>query len=78
MCTSLGYRDAAGKAYLGRTLELTMDLPYQVAFFPAGHETASEVPGHPPARFTAKHASIAVTMLDRLPTRAAPSPAADR
>lgn len=77
MCTSLGYRDAAGKAYLGRTLELTMDLPYQVAFFPAGHETASEVPGHPPARFTAKHASIAVTMLDRLPTRAAPETVAD-
>lgn len=47
MCTSLGYRDAAGRAYLGRTLELTMALPYQVAFFPAGHETASEVPGHP-------------------------------
>lgn len=77
MCTSLGYRDAAGRAYLGRTLELTMALPYQVAFFPAGHETASEVPGHPSERFTARHASIAVTMPDRLPTRDAPATVAD-
>jgi penicillin V acylase-like amidase (Ntn superfamily) len=28
MCTALLYRDANGKAYAGRTLELPMEMPY--------------------------------------------------
>ena len=77
MCTSLGYKDAAGNAYFGRTLELTTDLPYQVVHFPAGFETTSEIPGHPPLRLTARYGSLAVTMPDRVPTAAAPIGIAD-
>ncbi|MCX5477994.1 linear amide C-N hydrolase [Kaistia geumhonensis] len=77
MCTSLGYRDAAGKAYYGRTLELTTDLPYQVTFFPAGFESVSEVEGHPKLTLTSRHDVIAVTMPYRLPTAEAPLGLAD-
>jgi choloylglycine hydrolase len=35
-CTSLIYRDQAGRIYVARTLELAMELPYQVTVFPAG------------------------------------------
>ncbi|MCX5495724.1 linear amide C-N hydrolase [Kaistia dalseonensis] len=77
MCTSLGYKDAAGNAYFGRTLELTMDLPYQVVHFPAGFETTSEVPDHPALKLTARHAILAVTMPYRVPTATAPMTIAD-
>ncbi|WP_454915942.1 linear amide C-N hydrolase [Xanthobacter sediminis] len=77
MCTSLGYKDAAGNAYFGRTLELTTDLPYQVAYFPAGFETLSQVPGHPALELGARHAILAVTMPYRLPTPEAPLAIAD-
>jgi penicillin V acylase-like amidase (Ntn superfamily) len=72
MCTSLGYRDAGGKAYFGRTLELTIDLPYQMAFFPVGFRTRSQVEGHKAMEFAARHAMIAVTMPCRVPTPQAP------
>ncbi|SHG24915.1 Linear amide C-N hydrolases, choloylglycine hydrolase family [Kaistia soli DSM 19436] len=71
MCTSLGYQDSAGKAYFGRTLELTMDLPLEVTFFPTGYETVSEVEGQPALTLTSRHA-IAVTMPYRPPTPQAP------
>ncbi|WEK50989.1 MAG: linear amide C-N hydrolase [Candidatus Kaistia colombiensis] len=77
MCTSLGYKDAAGNAYFGRTLELTMDLPYQIVHFPAGFETTSEIPDHPSLKFSARYAVLAVTMPDRMPTAAAPTTIAD-
>ena len=77
MCTSLGYKDATGKAYYGRTLELTTDLPYQVTYFPAGFESVSDVPGHPKLVLTSGHAVIAVTMPDRMPTAEAPLGLAD-
>jgi choloylglycine hydrolase len=67
MCTSLIYRDASGRAYLGRTLELTISLPYQVAWFPAGFETASRVEGEAPMVFAARHGVLAVTMPAQLP-----------
>lgn len=51
MCTSFSCKDAAGNVYFGRTLELTIDLPYQVVHYPAGFETISKVPGHPEAVF---------------------------
>lgn len=62
MCTSLLYRDAGGRAYLGRTLELTIDLPYQVARFPAGLELDSRVDGQAPLRWHNRYAVLAVTM----------------
>lgn len=77
MCTSLGYTDAAGKAYFGRTLELTMDLPYQIVHFPVGFATTSVVPDHPALNFTARYAVLAVTMPDRAPTAATPTTIAD-
>ncbi|TCK28591.1 penicillin V acylase-like amidase (Ntn superfamily) [Ancylobacter aquaticus] len=73
MCTSLGYRDAGGRAYFGRTLELTIDLPYQIAFFPAGFRTRSQVEGHPATEYTARYAMLAVTMPYRVPTPEAPA-----
>jgi penicillin V acylase-like amidase (Ntn superfamily) len=72
MCTSLIYRDAAGKAYLGRTLELTMDLPYQVVFFPKALDYTSHIDGHPDLVFSGKYSVIGVTMPGRMPTPDAP------
>ncbi|WP_029057245.1 linear amide C-N hydrolase [Stappia stellulata] len=68
MCTSLIYRDAAGKAYLGRTLELTMDLPYQVAFFPRALDYTSQIDGHPDLVYSGKYSVIGVCMPGRMPS----------
>lgn len=62
MCTSLLYRDARDRFYLGRTLELGIDLPYQVAVFPAGTDLSSEASGHPALTWTTRHLFVAVTM----------------
>ncbi len=62
MCTSLLYRDASNRAYLGRTLELSLELPYQVAFFPKETGLSSAVQGYPATSWTMRHAAIAVTM----------------
>lgn len=67
MCTSLSYRDADGKVYFGRTLELTLDLPYQVAWLPPGFAVTSQVEGQAPFSFTSRHGVLAVTMPDRVP-----------
>ncbi|QPC43000.1 linear amide C-N hydrolase [Kaustia mangrovi] len=72
MCTSLSYTDAAGKVYFGRTLELTVDLPYQVVYFPEGTPFSSAVEGHPALEYEARHAVLAVTMPDRKPSAEAP------
>ncbi|MCJ8141351.1 linear amide C-N hydrolase [Ancylobacter sp. A5.8] len=72
MCTSLSYRDAAGNIYFGRTLELTMDLPYQIVWFPAGFATTSQVEGDAPLSFTARHGVLAVTMPARVPSADTP------
>ena len=77
MCTSLGYKDASGKAYFGRTLELTVDLPYQVAYFPAGFQTTSEVDGKAALAYSARFGVLAITMPDRVPTPEAPMGLAD-
>lgn len=77
MCTSLGYKDAAGRAYFGRTLELTTDLPYHMTHFPAGFESSSHVAGHAPLTLKARHAVLAVTMPYRLPTAHTPLTIAD-
>ncbi|MBR0648304.1 linear amide C-N hydrolase [Roseomonas terrae] len=77
MCTSLGYKDAAGKAYFGRTLELTVDLPYELLHLPAGFETVSAMPGHPATTFTARYGMVAIAMPARVPTAEAPLALAD-
>lgn len=61
------YRDAAGKAYSGRTLELTIALPCQVAWFPSGFETVLQVEGETLMVFPARHGVLAVTMPAQLP-----------
>jgi len=77
MCTSLSYRDATGNAYFGRTLELTIDLPYQIVWFPAGLAMSSHIAGHAPLEYTTKHAALTVAMPARIPTAAAPIGIAD-
>lgn len=72
MCTSLSYTDAAGKVYFGRTLELTVDLPYQAVYFPEGTSFSSTVEGHPPLEYKAQYGFLAVTMPDRKPSAEAP------
>jgi len=67
VCTSLSYKDAHDNVYFGRTLELTVDLPYQIAFFPVGHAFRSQVSGHPAMTYRAKRAFVSVTMPDRVP-----------
>lgn len=62
MCTSLLYRDAENRAYLGRTLELTIDLPYQITMFPAETTLDSQVAGYRAWSWKMRHAFIAVTM----------------
>lgn len=71
-CTALTYQDAEGKIYLGRTLELTSELPYQLLYLPAGFALASRPLPNPPLCYTAKLASLCVVMPDRLPSPDAP------
>jgi len=72
MCTSLIYKDAAEKVYFGRTLELTIDLPYQVVYFPLGFAITSEIEGHSPLRYKTRHSFLSVTMPSRAPAPDAP------
>jgi penicillin V acylase-like amidase (Ntn superfamily) len=62
----------SGKAYFGRTLELTMDLPYQLAYCPAGQAFTSHLEGHAPLAYESRYAFLAVTMPGRMPTADAP------
>lgn len=66
-CTALTYRDTSGRIYLGRTLELTSNLPYQLLYLPAGFSVASRPLQNPALCYTAKLASLCVVMPDRLP-----------
>jgi len=61
-CTALLFRDAGGGAYAGRTMELTMELPYVVASFPKGHEFTSSVDGHEPLKFQSKYAVFGIAV----------------
>lgn len=69
MCTSLVYRDAAGRSYFGRTLELTVDLPYRIAWFPVGFTLRSQIGQHPPVQCQTRYAVLAMTMPVRVPSR---------
>ncbi|MFG1275766.1 linear amide C-N hydrolase [Xanthobacter autotrophicus] len=72
MCTALIYSDADGRSYLGRTLELTIDLPYQVVFLPPGFAASSQIAGHPALAYTSRHGFLSLTMPWRVPTPDAP------
>lgn len=77
MCTALLYRDLAGRAYFGRTLELTVDLPYQVAWLPKGQQRSSHIPPYSPLQFVTCYNVLAVTMPARIPTKDHPQTLAD-
>jgi choloylglycine hydrolase len=77
MCTSLIYRDSSDKAYFGRTMELTTDLPYQLVYFPAGLSFSSAIEGHPALSYSGKYGVLAVTMPGRVPTAQSPLGVAD-
>lgn len=67
-CTSLIYRDQAGRVSLGRTLEQAMVLPYRVTAFPAGLSCCSRTsPQAPAATWTTRYRMLAVTMPDTGP-----------
>ncbi|MFN3581829.1 MAG: linear amide C-N hydrolase, partial [Pseudomonas sp.] len=63
-CTSLLYSDAKGGFYAGRTMELPMELPYKVSYFPTGTRFGSKADKHHVLEFTGQHAFIAVTVPD--------------
>lgn len=73
MCTSLLYTDAAGRAYYGRTLELSLDLPYRVLFLPAGTDIHSEIAGYAPVDYRTRYGLLGVAMPRRVPTAEAPA-----
>lgn len=67
-CTSLGYIDAKGKFYVGRTMELTAMLPWQLVYLPRGQKFESAAgEGHPPLRYESRYAVVAITMPDVAP-----------
>lgn len=68
MCTSLLYLDAKNRAYVGRTLELSLELPYLLARFPKNTSLNSTVEGYPPVSWETKYAMLAVTMPSSAPT----------
>lgn len=69
MCTSLIYLDADKKPYLGRTLELSVELPYQIAFFPKSTTFESQSQGYGAVNWQGKYSYLAITMPDKIPTK---------
>jgi len=61
-CTALLIRDTNAGAYAGRTMELSMELPYVVAAIPKGHQFTSVVDGHSPLSFQTQHAIFAIAV----------------
>lgn len=61
-CTALLFRDTSGGAYTGRTMELTLELPYVVASIPKGHQFSSVVDDHAPFNFQSKYSIFAITV----------------
>ncbi|OYR15058.1 linear amide C-N hydrolase, choloylglycine hydrolase family protein [Brucella thiophenivorans] len=56
------FRDAGGGAYAGRTMELSMELPYVVASIPKGHQFSSVVDGHDPLEFQSKYGVFGIAV----------------
>ncbi|MGC9386476.1 MAG: linear amide C-N hydrolase [Hydrogenovibrio sp.] len=63
-CTSLLYKDGKGAPYAGRTMELPMELAYQVSYYPKGSAFRSKIQNHPDLDYQAKHSFIAITVPD--------------
>lgn len=63
-CTSLLYTDVSGAPYAGRTMELPMELPYKVAFFPQGASFKSSADSHQALSFQSSHAFVSLTVPD--------------
>ncbi len=63
-CTSLLYTDGKGASYAGRTLELSMELPYQVAYFPVGTGFGSKADQHHVLNFHTKNAFVSIGVPD--------------
>lgn len=69
MCTSLLYLDTENRPYVGRTLELSIALPYLVARFPRHMAWSSQAEGHAAIDFTTQYALLGVVMpYESLPT----------
>lgn len=62
MCTSLLYFDAADRAYLGRTLELSIELPYQISRFPKALPLTSQANGFQALAWSVKFPFLGITM----------------
>lgn len=60
MCTSLIYTASDNAPYLGRTLEFETDVPWAVAYIPAGTAFESAADGMDPVTYAAKHRFLAV------------------
>lgn len=67
MCTSLLYFDAANRPYLGRTLELSIELPYQISVFPEALALGSKPEGYLPLSWQTRFPFIAITMPAAVP-----------
>jgi choloylglycine hydrolase len=62
-CTTLSVTDTKGGVYLGRTLEMSLDFPYQITAFPAGQQITSKLSnGKLGQRYRSKHRYVAVTV----------------
>lgn len=60
MCTALRYVDGASRTYVGRTLELDLEMPYVLAVVPAGTHFTSTVPGKKSVEWECVHAFIGI------------------
>lgn len=67
MCTSLLYLDANNLPYVGRTLELSIELPYLIARLPRDSKYESQVEGFPSLQWTTRYTILAVTMPMSMP-----------
>lgn len=65
-CTSLLYTDATGAPYSGRTMELPMELPYGVTYFPKNSKFQSQVKNHSTLNYQSKYSFISLTVTDPL------------
>lgn len=63
-CTSLLYTDANGAHYSGRTLELPLEMPYQVVFTPQKTTFGSKADRHHTLEFESKYAFVAIDVPD--------------
>lgn len=63
-CTSLLYTDADGAHYAGRTLELPLEMPYQVRFTPQATTFGSKADHHHALDFESKYAFLSINVPD--------------